>query len=67
MAVDRLKMDYFNRDPNFIVDIWLFKNKESYEKHTVQLFGSKPHTPFGLLFFAPSFVGDEHFARAGGR
>src|SRR5215471_13431225 len=31
-AVDRLKRDYFKRDPSPIVDIWLFKDKASYEK-----------------------------------
>ena len=46
-AVDRLKQDYFKTDPKHIVDIWLFKDKASYEKHTKQLFGSVPHTPFG--------------------
>ncbi len=46
-AVERLKRDYFARDPEQIVDIWLFKDKESYEKHTLQLFGRKPTTPFG--------------------
>ncbi len=46
-AVDRIKRDYFSKDPDQIIDIWLFKDKVSYETHTEQLFGSKPHTPFG--------------------
>jgi hypothetical protein len=46
-AVDRLKQDYFKQDPDDIIDVWLFKDKESYEKHAEQLFGSKPHTPYG--------------------
>jgi hypothetical protein len=46
-AVDQLKKDYFQRDPNRILDIWLFKDKESYDKHTRQVFGDKPTTPFG--------------------
>src|ERR1041384_3631641 len=37
-AVDRLKKDFFSRDPQEIIDIWLFQNKESYEKHTKLLF-----------------------------
>jgi hypothetical protein len=46
-AVDRLKAAYFHRDPLHIVDIWLFKDKESYERNTKALFGAAPHTPFG--------------------
>lgn len=46
-AVDRIRKDYFKRDPKEILDIWLFKDKESYNKHAKQLFGRKPGTPFG--------------------
>ena len=46
-AVDALKKDYFKKDPTHILDIWLFKNKDSYEKHVEQVFGDTPHTPFG--------------------
>jgi hypothetical protein len=46
-AVDKLKQEYFSKDPEEILDIWLFKNKASYEYHARLLFGSKPTTPFG--------------------
>lgn len=46
-AVDKLKARYFPRDPQFIIDIWLFKDKNSYEQHAEKLFGTKPHTPYG--------------------
>jgi hypothetical protein len=46
-AVDKLKQDYFSRDPNDILDIWLFKDSESYEKNAFVLFGEKPSTPYG--------------------
>ena len=46
-AVDRLKRDYFTREPHDIIDIWLFKNEESYRRNTQQLFGQNPGTPFG--------------------
>ncbi len=46
-AVGRIKKDYFAKDPKAIIDIWLFKDKTSYEKHTEELFGRKPHTPYG--------------------
>jgi len=47
-AVDKLKQDYFTKDPDTIIDIWLFKDKESYEKNTVRIFHEKPTTPYGF-------------------
>ena len=47
-AVDRLKRDYFLKDPNQIVDIWLFKDKASYEKNVEGLVGFAPTTKFGF-------------------
>ncbi len=46
-ATGKLKASYFTRDPVHILDIWLFKDKNSYEKHARQLWGSKPTTPYG--------------------
>jgi len=46
-AVRRLKEAYFRRDPERILEIWLFKDKSSYEKHVKEIFGRQPHTPFG--------------------
>ncbi|MCX5682171.1 MAG: C39 family peptidase [Planctomycetota bacterium] len=46
-AIQRLKLDYFRKDPERIIDVWLFKDKESYEKNAQALFGDPPHTPFG--------------------
>lgn len=46
-AVEKLKQDYFSSDPTEILDIWLFKDKESYETHAEKLFGNKPTTPYG--------------------
>jgi hypothetical protein len=46
-AVDKLKQDYFTKDPNEILDIWLFKDSASYERNALTLFGSKPTTPYG--------------------
>ena len=50
-AVDRLKRDYFKLDPSPIVDIWLFKDKASYEKWARELFNDTPTTPFG--YYSP--------------
>jgi len=48
-AVERLKKDYFAKDPTEILDIWLFRDSNSYEDHTEKLFGSKPTTPYGYF------------------
>ena len=46
-AVDKLKQDFFAKDPKEILDIWLFRNAASYEKNALALFGEKPTTPYG--------------------
>jgi hypothetical protein len=46
-AVSRLKQDFFANDPKEILDIWLFKDAASYEKHARLLFGETPTTPYG--------------------
>ena len=46
-AVDLLKKDYFTNNPPAIIDIWLFRDKASYEEHTEELFDEKPVSPFG--------------------
>lgn len=46
-AVDQLKESFFQKQPAEILDIWLFKDKASYEKHARELFGGTPATPYG--------------------
>ena len=46
-AADMLKKAYFKKDPTRILDIWLFKDKASYRKHTRGIFKDNPSTPFG--------------------
>ncbi len=43
----RLKQDYFSKDPKEILDVYLFKNRQSYERHAQAFFGSMPDTPYG--------------------
>jgi hypothetical protein len=50
-TVDKLKQDYFTKDPKEIIDIWLFKDAQSYEKNTQLLFNEKPTTPYG--YYSP--------------
>lgn len=46
-AVERLKRAYFSRDPERILNVWLFKDAESYETHAQEMFGEKSGTPYG--------------------
>ena len=46
-AVEKLKAAYFEKDPEDILDVWLFKDKESYEENAQKLFHTKPDTPYG--------------------
>jgi hypothetical protein len=48
-AVDRIKQSYFARDPSQILDVWLFKDKTSYEKNAKEIFDDKPTTPYGYF------------------
>jgi hypothetical protein len=47
--VTKLKDAYFTKDPDEILDIWLFKDKESYTSTATRLFGRAPTTPFGYF------------------
>lgn len=51
-AIEHIKESYFENDPDHIIDIWLFKDKASYETNAKQLFGSTPSTPYG--YYSPS-------------
>jgi hypothetical protein len=46
-AIDRLQQDFFPNNPKEILDIWLFKDAASYEKHARLMFGDTPTTPYG--------------------
>jgi len=51
-AVSQIKEQYFEKDPDHIIDIWLFKNKASYEANAKARFGSVPATPYG--YYSPT-------------
>jgi len=51
-AVRHLEESYFDAPPLDILNIWLFRDKNSYRKHTKRLFGHSPDTPFG--YYSPS-------------
>jgi hypothetical protein len=46
-ATEKLKQDYFTRDPERILDVWLFKDADSYDRHAPVVSGKVPDTPYG--------------------
>jgi hypothetical protein len=46
-SVRALHKDYFARDPERILEIYLFQDDASYRAHARQLFGHTPSTPYG--------------------
>jgi len=51
-AVDKLKLDYFTKDPQDILEIWLFKDDDSYRRHAREFFNDEPTTPYG--YYSPA-------------
>jgi hypothetical protein len=47
-AVALLKKDFFARDPDEIIDIWLLADDASYTEHARRVFGDAPDTPYGF-------------------
>ncbi|MGI9470643.1 MAG: C39 family peptidase [Rubripirellula sp.] len=46
-ATKRLKAEYFSKDPSKILNVWLFKDRASYDSCATRLFGRTPTTPYG--------------------
>jgi hypothetical protein len=51
-ATAHLKEEYFSRDPKEILDVFLFKDKVSYQRNTLSFFHETPTTPYG--FYSPT-------------
>lgn len=51
-AAERLRAELFDRNPDQILDIWLFKDDVSYRTNAKKLFGAEPGTPYG--YYSPS-------------
>ncbi len=51
-TVEHIKKDYFEKDPADILDIYLFKDKDSYQKYSKDLLDDTPDTPYG--YFSPA-------------
>ena len=59
-AVDRLKQDYFSQDPDHVINIWLFRDKSSYDQNTVDIFGQRPTYTIWVLLGPAQSLGHEH-------
>jgi hypothetical protein len=46
-AVAQLKQDFFQKDPDEVITIWLFKDRSSYESNAGRLFRVAPPSPYG--------------------
>jgi hypothetical protein len=51
-SVDQLKKDYFEKDPVDLIDIYLFKDKASYDKYTRDYFNDPAISPYG--YYSPT-------------
>ena len=51
-AVKLLKKAYFTRDPDRVLEIWLFGSKASYRRNAKAIFDETPDTPYG--YYSPS-------------
>ncbi len=47
-AAERLRRDFFNRDPSRVLDIWLLQGESAYRRVAVERFGGDPSTPYGF-------------------
>jgi hypothetical protein len=47
-AVERLKKDFFAKDPDKILTVWLFRGKETYNEAVLEHFERSPSTPYGF-------------------
>jgi len=46
-ATTHLREAYFRRDPEHVIDVWLFADEDSYRRGAKRIFGDEPDTPYG--------------------
>jgi len=51
-AVSKLRADFFAKDPERPLEVWLFASDASYRKWAKALFGDDPDTPYG--YYSPT-------------
>jgi hypothetical protein len=52
-SASRLKRQFFPKDPDEILDVWLFKDDVTYRTYATRLFGEMPDTPYG--YYTPAY------------
>lgn len=50
-SIKLLEAEYFKARPNKLIEIWLFKNKQTYMRGAKKFFGDTPETPYG--YYSP--------------
>jgi hypothetical protein len=50
-TVAHLKKAFFARDPEHIIEVWLFRDEASYRRGARDFFGDEPETPYG--YYSP--------------
>jgi hypothetical protein len=50
-SIHLLEAEYFQQRPNKLIEIWLFRNKDTYMKGAKKFFGDEPDTPYG--YYSP--------------
>ena len=50
-AITLLEKDWFEKRPEHVIEIWLFKNEKTYRKGAKKFFADEPETPFG--YYSP--------------
>jgi hypothetical protein len=51
-VVKLIEKDYFSKQPDKIIDVWLFRNKTTYRRGAKKFFDDDPETPYG--YYSPS-------------
>jgi hypothetical protein len=46
-SIRLLEAEYFTKRPDKLIEIWLFRNKDTYMKGAKKFFGDEPDTPYG--------------------
>ena len=50
-VVRLIEADYFSKQPDKIIEVWLFKNEKTYRKGAKKFFDDEPETPYG--YYSP--------------
>lgn len=50
-SIRLLEAEYFQARPNKLIEIWLFRNEQTFKKGAKKFFGDEPDTPYG--YYSP--------------